>query len=107
MRTHRPGVGVGGHKRPLGNVQHLPEARIVQVGHIQQNVPLLQLRNHRPAEVRQTVVGGVAGADLPQWLDSPDKAAGLYQRFLDWGLTKEQADGILWKNALRFFQENL
>ena len=47
------------------------------------------------------------GADLPQWLDSPDKAAGLYQRFLDWGLTKEQADGILWKNALRFFQENL
>lgn len=47
------------------------------------------------------------GADLPQWLDSPDKAAGLYQRFLDWGLTKEQADGILWKNAQRFFQENL
>lgn len=47
------------------------------------------------------------GADLPQWLDSPDKAAGLYQRFLDWGLTKEQADGILWKNVLRFFQENL
>lgn len=47
------------------------------------------------------------GADLPGWLNTPDKAAGLYRRFLDWGLTRAQAEGILWKNALRFFRENL
>lgn len=47
------------------------------------------------------------GADLPEWLSTPEQAAGLYQRFLDWGLTEEQAEGILWKNALRFLRENL
>ena len=47
------------------------------------------------------------GADLPGWLNTPGKAAGLYRRFLDWGLTREQAEGIVWRNALRFFRENL
>lgn len=44
------------------------------------------------------------GADLPPWLDSPEQFAGLYQRFLDWGLTVSQAEGILWRNALAFFK---
>lgn len=43
------------------------------------------------------------GADLPPWLDSPERFAGLYQSFLDWGLTPSQAEGILWRNALAFF----
>lgn len=47
------------------------------------------------------------GAHLPEWLNTPGKAAGLYRRFLDWGLTREQAEGILWRNALRSFRENL
>lgn len=47
------------------------------------------------------------GADLPPWLDSPEQFAGLYQSFLDWSLTPSQADGLLWHNALTFFQRNL
>lgn len=47
------------------------------------------------------------GADLPAWLDGPEKFAGLYQLLLDWGLTPSQADGVLWRNALTFFQRNL
>ena len=45
------------------------------------------------------------GADLPPWLDSPEQFAGLYQFFLDRGLTASQAEGILWRNALDFFKE--
>lgn len=47
------------------------------------------------------------GADLPPWLDSPEKFAGLYQLLLDWGLTSSQAEGVLWRNALAFFRRNL
>lgn len=47
------------------------------------------------------------GADLPAWLDGPEKFAGLYQLFLGWGLTPSQADGVLWRNAQAFFQRNL
>ncbi len=47
------------------------------------------------------------GADLPAWLDRPDKFAGLYQLLLDRGLTAAQAEGILWKNSLEFFRKNL
>ena len=47
------------------------------------------------------------GADLPPGLDSPRGFAGLYQYFLDRGLSREQAEGILWKNALDFFQKHL
>ena len=44
------------------------------------------------------------GADLPPWLDGPEKFAGLYRLLLDRGLTVPQAEGILWKNALAFFR---
>lgn len=47
------------------------------------------------------------GADVPPGLDSPEKFAGLYQYFLDRGLSSVQAEGILWKNALEFFKNNL
>lgn len=47
------------------------------------------------------------GADLPSWLDCPEKFAGLYSFLLEHGLTAAQADGILWKNSLSFFQKNL
>lgn len=47
------------------------------------------------------------GADLPLWLDRPDKFAGLYRFLLERGLTAAQAEGILWKNALAFFRKNL
>lgn len=47
------------------------------------------------------------GADLPPWLDGPEKFAGLYQAFLDRGLSSHLAEGILWKNALRFWGRNL
>ncbi len=47
------------------------------------------------------------GADLPPCLDSPARFAGLYQYFLDRGLSCAQAEGILWRNAWTFFQENL
>lgn len=45
------------------------------------------------------------GADLPLWLDGPVQFAGLYQFFLDRGLTASQAEGILWRNARNFFKE--
>lgn len=47
------------------------------------------------------------GTDVPPGLDSPERFAGLYQYFLDRGLSRGQAEGILWKNALNFFQANL
>ena len=47
------------------------------------------------------------GADLPPTLDSPEKFAGLYQYFLDRGLSSGQADGILWKNGLNFLKKQL
>lgn len=45
------------------------------------------------------------GADLPPWLDGPEKFAGLYQFFLDRGLAPVQAEGILWRNARNFYKE--
>ena len=47
------------------------------------------------------------GADLPSCLDCPEKFTGLYRFFLDRGLTVPQAEGILWKNALKFFHTQL
>lgn len=47
------------------------------------------------------------GADLPPGLDSPGKFAGLYQYFLERGLSPAQAEGVLWRNALAFFRKNL
>lgn len=45
------------------------------------------------------------GTDVPATLSSPSKTAGLYQYFLDRGLSREQAEGILWKNALKFIKD--
>lgn len=47
------------------------------------------------------------GADLPPGLDGPGAFAGLFQYFLDRGLSPDLAEGILWKNALNFFQNQL
>lgn len=47
------------------------------------------------------------GAVLPECLNTPAKAAGIYGYLLDKGLTQEQAEGILWKNAQSFLQRNL
>lgn len=47
------------------------------------------------------------GADLPPRLDGPGAFAGLFQYFLDRGLSPALAEGILWKNALIFFQKQL
>lgn len=47
------------------------------------------------------------GTDVPPGLNCPEKFAGLYQYFLDRGLSAAQADGILWKNALDFFKGQL
>lgn len=43
------------------------------------------------------------GTDVPPGLDCPVRFAGLYQFFLDRGLSVSQAEGILWRNALDFF----
>ena len=47
------------------------------------------------------------GTDVPPGLDSPAAFTGLFQYFLDRGLSTAQAEGILWKNALNFFKANL
>ena len=47
------------------------------------------------------------GTDVPPGLDNPARFVGLYQYFLDRGLSPRLADGILWKNALNFFKNNL
>ena len=47
------------------------------------------------------------GAKLPGWLNTPAKAAALYGEFIRHGLTQEQAEGIMYANAQRFFRENL
>ena len=44
------------------------------------------------------------GTDVPPGLDCPEKFAGLYQYFLDRGLSQCQAEKILWQNALDFFK---
>lgn len=47
------------------------------------------------------------GTDVPPGLDCPEKFAGLYQYFLDRGLSSTQAENILWRNAFRFMEKNL
>ena len=47
------------------------------------------------------------GATLPDFLNTPLKAASLYGFFREHGLSEEQASGIMYKNAQRFFIENL
>ena len=47
------------------------------------------------------------GAALPTYLNSPEKAAALYEYFLDQGMSTELAEGILFQNAEEFFEKNL
>ena len=47
------------------------------------------------------------GADLPDYLNSPAKAAGIYEYLLSRGISQELADGIMFGNASRFFQTHL
>ena len=57
---------------------------------------------------RCLVLGSDAdGTDVPPGLDSPERFAGLYQYFLDRGLSSAQAEGILWKNALDFLKNTI
>ena len=47
------------------------------------------------------------GAKLPDFLNTPAKAAALYGPFRSFGLSEEQAEGIMFRNAQRFFKDNL
>lgn len=47
------------------------------------------------------------GALLPDCLNSPSASVDLYGYLLEKGLTKDQADGIFYKNAQKFFKKNL
>lgn len=47
------------------------------------------------------------GALVPSCLNTPRAAAGLYQYFISRGLTQEEAEGIVYKNAQTFFQKHL
>lgn len=47
------------------------------------------------------------GATLPQCLNSPSKAAGIYNYFLECGMDKDLAEGIMFRNAQKFLQKNL
>ncbi|MGE4276622.1 MAG: dipeptidase [Lawsonibacter sp.] len=47
------------------------------------------------------------GADLPPFLNTPEKACGLYQCLLDHGFSPALCDKILFGNALAFFRANL
>ena len=47
------------------------------------------------------------GADLPHYLNTPAKAAGIYEYLLSRGMSQELAQGIMYRNALEFFRKNL
>lgn len=47
------------------------------------------------------------GAHLPDCLSSPSKVIEMYDYLLKKGLTSDQLDNIFYKNALRFFHENM
>ena len=47
------------------------------------------------------------GATLPTYLNTPAKAAALYEYFLEKGMSKELAEGIMFRNAEEFFRKNL
>lgn len=46
------------------------------------------------------------GAELPECLNSPEKAAGIYEYLLKRGLPETVVSGILYRNALDFFRRN-
>lgn len=47
------------------------------------------------------------GAALPQCLNTPKKAAALYEYLLARGVSQEDADGLLYRNAQAFLQKTL
>lgn len=47
------------------------------------------------------------GAALPPCLDSPSKAAAIYEYFLSRGMEEGLAQGVMYRNAHAFFQKNL
>lgn len=47
------------------------------------------------------------GAKLPECLSTPAKSAGIYEYLLSRGLSREQAEGIMFRNAQNFFQKHL
>ena len=47
------------------------------------------------------------GATLPTYLNTPAKAADLYEYFLEKGMSKDLAEGIMFRNAEEFFRKNL
>ena len=47
------------------------------------------------------------GATLPTYLNTPAKAADLYEYFLEKGMSKDLAEGIMFRNAEKFFRKNL
>lgn len=47
------------------------------------------------------------GAVLPECLSSPTKVAEFYEYLLSHGVSQEDADGIFYKNAQKFFHDNL
>ena len=47
------------------------------------------------------------GATLPDCLNSPSKAAEIYGYFLERGMSKDIAEGIMFRNAMDFFKKNL
>ena len=53
------------------------------------------------------LVSDFDGAALPTYLNTPAKAADLYEYFLEKGMAKELAEGIMFRNAEEFFRKNL
>lgn len=47
------------------------------------------------------------GTKLPECLNTPTKVAGLLDYFISRGMSQSDAEGILFGNAQRFFEENL
>ena len=46
------------------------------------------------------------GAELPECLNSPEKAAGIYEYLLGRGLPESTVSGILYQNALDFLRRH-
>jgi len=46
------------------------------------------------------------GADIPDWLDTPEKEADLYGRLLKSGYPDSFCDKLMYQNALSFFRSN-
>ena len=47
------------------------------------------------------------GAVLPECLNTPAKAAAIYEYLLSRGVSQEDADGVMYQNAQTFFRKNL